>query len=121
VKQGDGAADFKPIAHLYKSQVYQLAEFMGVPEEIRRRAPTTATFSMPQTQEEFYFGLPYEQMDLCLYGRNHGLPAAEVAGGTGLTAEQVERVYRDIDRKRRSTYPLHARPLLVHPVSEIAD
>ena len=118
VKQGDGAADFKPIAHLYKSQVYQLAEFLGVPEEIRRRPPTTSTFSLPQTQEEFYFGVPLELMDLCLYGRNHGVPAAEVAAAAGMTAEQVERVYRDIERKRRTTWPLHAPPLLVEPVPE---
>jgi NAD+ synthase len=119
VKQGDGAADIKPIAHLYKTQVYALAEFAGVPDEILRRPPTTDTFSLPQTQEEFYFALPYDKMDLCLYGRNHGLPAAEVGAAVGLTAEQVERVYRDIDQKRRSTRYLHARPLLVSPVSEV--
>ena len=79
VKQGDGAADVKPIAHLYKSQVYTLAEYLGVPEEIRRRPPTTDTFSLPQTQEEFYFALPYDKMDLCLYAHNHGVSAAEAA------------------------------------------
>lgn len=119
VKGGDGLADFKPIAHLYKSQVYALAEFLGVPEEIRRRPPTTATFSLPQTQEEFYFGVPYEAMDLCLYGHNHGVPAAEVAAAAGMTAEQVERVHRDIEQKRRTTWPLHAAPLLVEPVTEV--
>jgi NAD+ synthase len=121
VKQGDGAADFKPIAHLYKTQVYQLAEFLGVPPEIRSQLPTTATFSLPQTQEEFYFGLPYGPMDLCLYGRSHDLPAAEVAAAIGLTAEQVERVYRDIDQKRRTTRPLHLGPLLVRPLGGTRD
>ena len=119
VKLGDGAADIKPIAHLYKSQVYALAEHLGVPDEIRRRPPTTDTFSLPQTQEEFYFALPYEKMDLCLYGRNHGVPAAEVGAAIGLTAEQVERVYKDIDQKRRTTAYLHRRPLLVEPVPEV--
>ena len=119
VKLGDGAADIKPIAHLYKSQVYALAEYVGVPEEIRRRPPTTDTFSLPQTQEEFYFALPYAKMDLCLYGRNHDVPAAEVAAAAELTPEQVERVYRDIDQKRRTTHYLHARPQLVEPVSEV--
>lgn len=113
VKQGDGAADFKPIAHLYKSQVYQLAEYLGVPEEIRRRPPTTDTFSLPQTQEEFYFALPYDRMDLCLYALNNGLPAAEVAPAVGITPEQVERVYKDIEAKRRAARYLHMRPLLV--------
>jgi NAD+ synthase len=64
VKNGDGAADFKPIAHLYKSQVYQLAEYLGVPDEIRWRPPTTDTYSLDQSQEEFYFTLPLEKMDL---------------------------------------------------------
>ncbi len=119
VKQGDGAADFKPIAHLYKTQVYQLAEHLGVPEAIRRRPPTTDTFSLPQTQEEFYFALPYDRMDLCLYGRNHGVPAAEVGAAAGLTAEQVERVYRDIDQKRRTTRYLRLHPRLVQDVPEV--
>jgi NAD+ synthase len=119
VKNGDGAADIKPIAHLYKSQVYQLADALGVPEEIRRRPPTTDTYSLAQTQEEFYFALPYDKMDLCLYGLNHGIPASTVGQSTGLTAEQVERVYQDIRQKRRTTHYLHERPLLVEPVSEL--
>jgi NAD+ synthase len=118
VKQGDGSADFKPIAHLYKTQVYQLAEYLGVPEEIRRRPPTTDTFSMPQTQEEFYFALPYDRMDLCLYAVNHGVSAGEVAPVVGLTPAQVERVFKDIDAKRRAARYLHMRPLLVDPVIE---
>lgn len=119
VKNGDGAADFKPIAHLYKTQVYALAEYLGVPEEIRRRPPTTDTFSMPQTQEEFYFALPYTHMDLCLYGKNHDVPAEDVASALKLTPQQVERVYRDIDAKRRTTRYQHLPPLFVEPVHEI--
>jgi NAD+ synthase len=119
VKLGDGAADIKPIAHLYKTQVYALAEYVGVPEEIRRRPPTTDTFSLPQTQEEFYFSLPYQSMDVCLYGRNHEILPADVAAAIGLTTEQVERVYADIDQKRRTTRYLHTRPLLIEPVPEI--
>lgn len=119
VKQGDGAADVKPIAHLYKTQVYALAAWLGVPEVIRSRPPTTDTFSLEQTQEEFYFALPYDKMDLCLWARNNGTPAAEIAPALGLTAAQVERVLRDIDAKRRATQYLHERPLLVRPVPEI--
>jgi NAD+ synthase len=112
VKQGDGAADFKPIAHLYKTQVYALAEYLGVPAEIRGRAPTTDTFSLAQTQEEFYFALPYRDMDLCLWAHNHDVPAAEAATVLGLTAAQIERVYRDIEAKRRASRYLHHAPLL---------
>lgn len=119
VKQGDGAADVKPIAHLYKTQVYELAEYLGVPAAIRSRPPTTDTFSLPQTQEEFYFALPYDKMDLCLYGRNHGVAAAEVGAAIGLRAEQVERVYKDIDQKRRATRYLRLHPRLVRDVPEV--
>ena len=113
VKLGDGAADIKPIAHLYKSQVYQLAEHLGVPETIRRRPPTTDTYSLSQSQEEFYFSLPYDQMDLCLYARNNGVPAAAVGEALGLTADQVERVFRDIDSKRKVAHYLHLPPQVV--------
>jgi NAD+ synthase len=118
VKQGDGAADFKPIAHLYKTQVYALAHWLGIPSGITSRPPTTDTYSLPQTQEEFYFALPYRQMDLCLYGYRHSVPMEEVAAATHLTVAQVERVYRDIESKRRAARYLHARPLLVAEASE---
>jgi NAD+ synthase len=113
VKQGDGAADVKPIAHLYKSQVYALAAYLGVPEEIRRRPPTTDTYSLEQTQEEFYFALPYSEMDFCLYAHDHGVPAGDVADRLGFTSAQIERVYRDIEAKRRTARYLHASPLMV--------
>jgi NAD+ synthase len=116
VKQGDGTADVKPIAHLYKTQVYALAETLGVPAEIRRRPPTTDTYSMPQTQEEFYFALPYDRMDVCLWGVNHNVPASEVAPEVNLTAAQVERVYKDIQAKRRATHYGHLPPILVEPI-----
>jgi NAD+ synthase len=119
VKLGDGAADVKPIAHLYKSQVYQLAEYLGVPERVRLRPPTTDTYSLPQSQEEFYFSLPYDQMDLCLYAHNHGIPPGAAAEAVGLVEEDVARVYRDIEQKRRTTRYLHLGPQLVEPVPEI--
>ena len=119
VKNGDGSADFKPIAHLYKTQVYALAHALDLPEEIRRRPPTTDTYSMAQTQEEFYFALPYDRMDLCLYGYNHGVPAADVAPTVALQPSQVERVYKDIEAKRRTTRYLHLPPVLIEKVVEI--
>ncbi len=119
VKLGDGAADLKPIAHLYKTQVYALAEYLGVPEAIRTRPPTTDTYSMPQSQEEFYFSLPYDLMDLCLYGHNNGVPTDRIAAATGLSPDQVERVMRDIEQKRRTTAYLHRPPVLMSPVPQI--
>ena len=118
VKNGDGAADLKPIAHLYKTQVYQLAQYLGIPREIQERQPTTDTYSLHQSQEEFYFALSYDKLDLCLYGRNHDIPTAEVAAATDLTIEQTERIYSVIDSKRRVTRYQHMEPLLVEEVSE---
>jgi NAD+ synthase len=118
VKGGDGLADLKPIAHLYKTQVYQLAEYLGVPEGIRSRVPTTDTYSLPQTQEEFFFSLPLAELDAVLEARNDGREPADVAAELGLEAEQVERVYKDIERKRRVARYLHAPPLLVEPVAD---
>lgn len=113
VKNGDGSADVKPIAHLYKTQVYQLAEHMGVPAVIRERPPTTDTYALEQSQEEFYFSVPYDKLDLCLYALNEGLPAEAAAAATGLETEIVERVFEDIERKRRAAEYLLAAPILL--------
>jgi len=117
VKNGDGSADVKPIAHLYKTQVYQIAEALDVPEAIRSRPPTTDTYSMPQSQEEFYFSLPYDRMDLCLYAVDHDVPASDVADVLGLSLEQVERVFLDIASKRRVARYLHAGPRILGSVN----
>ncbi len=116
VKYGDGAADLKPLAHLYKTQVYQLGQYLQIPREIRLRVPTTDTYPLPQSQEEFYFTVAYDKMDLCLYGMNHDVPAADVAEATGLTVDQAEQVYRWIESKRSATRYLHTPPLLVENV-----
>ncbi len=103
VKHGDGGVDVNPIVHLFKSQVYQLARYLGVPEEIQKRAPTTDTYSASSTQEEFFFRVPFEILDLVWLGYERGVPHQEIAGTLGLTVEQVERVIADIVRKQRTT------------------
>jgi NAD+ synthase len=119
VKNGDGAADVKPIAHLYKSQVCQLAAYLGVPEEILRQAPVTDTYPLEQSQEEFYFMLPPEKMDFCLYGKNNGIPAADLSAAVGLDTEQVQRVYDAIQMKRKAAQYLRAAPALVGEVTGV--
>ncbi len=119
VKLGDGAADVKPIAHLYKTQVYQLAEFLNVPLEIRNRPPTTDTYSLAQGQDEFYFSLTYDKMDLCLYAKNNNISEDVVADVIDLNPEQVKRVFDDIDTKRTTTRYLHLHSLLIDGVPEI--
>ena len=120
VKNGDGAADFKPIAHLYKTQVYQLGRHLGVPEDILLRPPTTDTYSLEQSQEEFFFSIPLETLDLCLYGKNHDIRPADVADATALTVEQVQRIYANIDSKIASTRYLHMPPQLMEEIEEVS-
>jgi len=113
VKNGDGSADLKPIAHLYKSQIYQLADYLGIADEVCRRPSTTDTYPLEQSQEEFYFSLSLQKTDLCLYGKNHAVAPADVAEAVGLTADQVGRVYALIDAKRAAARYLHAAPVLI--------
>ena len=120
VKNGDGSADIKPIAHLYKTQVYRLGEYLGVPQEIRLRPPTTDTYSLPQGHDEFFFPLPSHHLDLCLYGKNSGLAPDVIAAAAQLDRATVEHVWAEIDRKRVATRNLHLKPLLIADVPEIS-
>ena len=108
VKGGDGLADVKPIAGLYKQQVYALAHELGVPASITSRAPTTETFSLAQSQEEFYFGHPYERMDLLVYGEQHGIAPELLASEVGMQGDEVAAAYEEITRRRSATAYLHA-------------
>jgi NAD+ synthase len=110
VKYGDGGADTKPIAHLYKTQVFQLAEYLGVPEGIRSRTPTTDTYPDEQTQEEFFFGLKFKTMDSIWYAKENNIPIEETAKVTGYTTEQIQRVWDDLDQKERTTEYLRMPP-----------
>ncbi len=111
VKYGDGGVDIRPIIHLLKTQVYQLAEYLGVPEEIRTRTPTSDTYSATQTQEEFFFRMPFKTMDLLWYAQEHDVPIAEVAEAMDLTEIQVQRAFADFKRKQRTTEYLRTPPV----------
>ncbi len=111
VKYGDAGVDVKPIAHLYKTQVYQLAQYLDVPEEIQQRPPTTDTYSAHSTQQEFFFRLPFATMDLLWYAQEYGVPVPEVAQAMGLTEVQVQRAFDDFTRKWRTTEYLRMPPL----------
>ena len=110
VKYGDGGADIKPIAHLFKTQVFQLAASLGVPDEIQKRTPTTDTYSAECTQEEFFFRVPFEVGDVVWYAMEKGVPVNEVAQVLGLSAEQVTNIQKDIMRKIKATEYLRAEP-----------
>jgi NAD+ synthase len=115
VRGGDGLADLKPIAHLYKTQVFALGRWLGLPPVITEQMPSTDTYSLPQSQEEFYFRLPYGQMDLLLWAYIHEIPAESAAESLGLEASQVAWIYRDIEAKRRVANRLDGAALLVDP------
>ena len=115
VKHGDGGADVMPIASLYKTQVYQLARYLGIPEEIIQRTPTSDTYSAEQTQEEFFFQLPFELLDLIWYGwENHYTPE-EVAAALGKSKEEIENVYKNFNRKKETTAYLRKHPIVITP------
>ena len=119
VKNGDGSADIKPIAHLYKTQVYALARYLGLPKEICEAEPTTDTYSMPQNQDEFYFALPYDKMDIALWSHNNGIAVEELADYFDISLDKARTIYTDIESKRKTTAYLHKRPMLVSSVDEI--
>jgi NAD+ synthase len=111
VKLGDGSGDFKPIAHLYKSQIYQLGAFLGLPDKILHRAPSADIHSLSQGQDEFYFILPYEKMDACVYGQLHGIPSGRVAKAIETEEALIAKIYRIIELRRSRTAYLRAQPV----------
>ncbi|OQY19023.1 MAG: NAD(+) synthase [Anaerolineaceae bacterium 4572_32.1] len=111
VKWGDGGYDVAPIRHLFKTQVFQLAEYLDLPQEIQQATPTTDTYPAHSSQEEFFFRLPFEVMDLLWHALEHNVPLAETAQVMGLTEEQVQRAWTDITRKHRTTQYLRALPI----------
>jgi NAD+ synthase len=111
VKYGDGGADVMPIGNLYKTQVYQLAEYLGVPKAIIERTPTTDTYSAEQTQEEFFYQLPFKLMDIYWYGFENNYSPAEVALAMGETEVRIEALFRNFERKRQTTEYLRMSPV----------
>ncbi len=110
VKYGDGGADVNPIAHLYKTQVYQMARYLEIPKAIQERTPTTDTYPAGSTQEEFFYRIPFHLLDLIWLGYEKQISTKEIAEAAELTEEQVQRVIADIERKKRATQYLRAHP-----------
>jgi NAD+ synthase len=110
VKYGDGAADVMPIVQLYKTQVYQLAHYLNIPADIIQRPSTSDTYSADSTQQEFFFQLPFDLMDLLWYGYENHYPAAEVAVVLDMTETQVSRAYQNFQQKQRTTEYLRLPP-----------
>lgn len=109
-KYGDGGTDLEAIAHLYKNQIYQLADYLGVTAEIINRSPSPDTFSLPVSDQEFFFRIPFDKLDHLLYGWEHGIGTLEVASVLGLSEDAVKRAYADFTAKSRATVHLRQMP-----------
>jgi NAD+ synthase len=119
VKLGDGAGDFKPIAHLLKSQVFQMAGYLNIAKEIRERLPTPDTYSLSSTHEEFYFPAPYEVMDQCIWAKDQGIPPEEAARALRKDPQFILGVYKDIDAKRRVADYMAAPPVALEQLRSL--
>jgi len=111
VKYGDGGADIMPIGQLYKTQVYQIAEYLDIPKEIIDRTPTTDTYSAEQTQEEFFYQFPFATMDLLWYGFENNFDPSEVGKVMGFSVEEIQNIFDNFKRKHETTEYLRLSPL----------
>lgn len=110
VKFGDGGVDIEPLAHLYKTQVYDLSRYLDVIQEIQDRTPSPDTYSFEVSDEEFYFRMPFDKLDLLLYAWEHKIEPDETGEALGLTAIQVKRAFQDFTSKYNATRHLRKLP-----------
>jgi NAD+ synthase len=100
-----------PISNFYKTQVYQLASYLHIPEDIIKRTPTSDTYSAEQTQEEFFFQLPFKDMDILWYAYENGYSSSDVSESIGKTPEQIEAIFHNFSRKQKTTEYLRMPPI----------
>lgn len=110
VKFGDGGVDIEPLTDLYKTQVFTLGKYLGVPKEVQDRTPSPDTYSLPVSDKDFYFCMPYETLDLVMYAMLNGVPVEKTAEVLGMTVEQVKRAWNDLERKKNATQTLRMLP-----------
>ena len=109
-KYGDGGTDIEPFTHLYKNQIYQLSDYLEVIPEIINRQPSPDTFSLPVSDQEFFFRISFEKLDHLLYAWEHEVPIIDVANVLDISEDAVERAYKDFTTKNRATAHLRESP-----------
>lgn len=110
VKYGDGGVDIEPLADCYKTQVYALAKYLNVNEEIIKRPPSADTWSHYTTDQEFYWRMPIQIMDQLLYAKEHQLSIETIEKNTGLSRETIEKALQHIERIETTTEYIRAAP-----------
>ena len=109
-KYGDGGTDIEPFTHLYKNQIYQLSDYLKVIPEIIDRQPSPDTFSLPVSDQEFFFRIAFDKLYHLLYAWEHEVPANETAKVLDLSEDAVGRAYKDFASKYRATAHLRELP-----------
>ena len=109
-KYGDGGTDIEPFTHLYKNQIYQLSDYLEVIPEIVDRQPSPDTFSLPVSDQEFFFRISFDKLDHLLYAWEHEVPTNVAAKVLDLSEDAVGRAYKDFASKYRATAHLRELP-----------
>lgn len=109
-KYGDGGTDVEALSHLYKNQIYQLAHHLEVIPEIIDRTPSPDTFSLPVSDQAFFFRIPFDKLDFLLYAWEHDVKASDVAPVLDITEDAVQRAFKDFTAKNRATTHLREMP-----------
>ena len=109
VKYGDGGVDVEPLIDLFKTQIFQLAEYLGIPEEIIKRKPSPDTWSFEVSDEEFFYRMPFGMFDIFWYYRENNLDVKTILEIFSLTDIQAKRILTDQERKWN--YSKHLRNL----------
>jgi len=115
VKYGDGGSDIEPLVHLYKTQIYQIAKFLKLPEEIINQDASPDVWSFKTSDEEFFYAVPYNIVDLILYGRENNISITEIAKFSNLGSEKVEKLIQFQNQKQNRSQTMREKP---HSIDE---
>lgn len=103
-RYGDAGCDVELIAGLYKTQVFQMARWIGVPDRIIDKPPSPDL--LPGMTDESTLQLRYEVLDQILWGLMHGMELQDIAQSVGATLQQITYVQELI----RLSAPLRSLP-----------
>jgi len=115
VKYGDGGSDIEPLVHLYKTQIYQIANFLKLPEKIINQDASPDVWSFKTSDEEFFYAVPYNIVDLILYARERNLSINEIVKSSNLSSEKIEKLIQFQNQKQNKSQTMRENP---HSIEE---